>query len=438
MLTICWKQKWNYLQLLVDDYLRDRIEHIDDAQSWKINKWKNNHKHFLKLRQLKLPKNMPSIEGNDNNEQQTSTTNIKLETVDEFVSKSVFLFRDRLCHELSFKKPIYLINDSLEIVIKYIYAGFMLIGNILSESNATKRALTPFQFDLCIASKPPKSNITNDNDDNNNKDDNSSDDEQDETKEDIDTNYIDSVGDIEAKLKQNKLDYYVEKLKARDREKFKEHQRIFTSLFNKFENKYNSNENNKTYYFHKKRFIALVDRRDLKHDGIDDVYMYLAPNGKYTRDIPNDINMIKYWYFSSSRTCLLPNMEYEEKEIIGIDDGIKNNERESQENKLKDANIHSGFPCCGALLTLSFHVSAQDDIQIYLYHNGKFTRFLPNDIETVLPRLFNMEYGESKNHNTNKEYLDKEDLAQTIKGYDELNSKIKDKRFECFRKLNVS
>ena len=39
-------------------------------------------------------------------------------------------------------------------------------------------------------------------------------------------------------------------------------------------------------------------------------------------------------------------------------------------------------------MIFSFHIDAEDEISCYLWYQGQCIRFLPDDIDTVLPEIF--------------------------------------------------
>jgi len=187
--------------------------------------------------------------------------------------------------------------------------------------------------------------------------------------------------------------------------------RIFGNLYNNFasDNKLEEKDE-KTDYLHKKRLIVFIDRRKAK---IDDekstVYMYEPPEN--CRIVPD--NAVPEWYISSSRTCILPDVEY------GDDSDKK------AKSRSRNSNIGANSHCQGSLLTFCFHVKMMDVIKCYLYWNGQVIRFMPQDIKTVFPTMFNMKYG------GNQDYIDKnQDLDKMI---EEMQKKLVDKEFAAFQ-----
>ena len=90
------------------------------------------------------------------------------------------------------------------------------------------------------------------------------------------------------------------------------------------------------------------------------------------------------------------------------------NEEEAAERAAKYKNIGIGFAAKGSILTLSFHVKQQNVIKLYLCYNGQCIRFMAEDIKTVLPMLFNMEFGE------NADYIKREIVDGHIKALRDL------------------
>eukprot|EP00483_Globobulimina_turgida_P009741 UN09760 len=154
--------------------------------------------------------------------------------------------------------------------------------------------------------------------------------------------------------------------------------------------------------------------------------MYEPP--KNCQNIPDD--PVPEWGISSSRTRLLPDMDYGDGSdaITGPDtSNQKDNKDEKEDNakQLKDSNIGASFHCKGGLITFSFHVKAIDVIKCYMYWNGTIIRFMPEDIKTVLPKMFDMGYAD------NQAYIDdNKDLEGMIK---EMQEKLVDKEFKAFQ-----
>merc|ERR1711933_231124 len=87
-------------------------------------------------------------------------------------------------------------------------------------------------------------------------------------------------------------------------------------------------------------------------------------------------------------------------------------------------NIGGSTNTSGSLLTLSIHAKQEKVIKMYLFCNGQCIRFMPEDIKTVLPVLFNMDYGDNRN------YLDGKEINDNIQAMQE---RIVDENFEAFQ-----
>eukprot|EP01083_Nonionella_stella_P252713 870379_1 len=104
-------------------------------------------------------------------------------------------------------QPMRKINDSLNHITKYIESGFLFIANVFNEASdlKTTRAICPFQFDMCIISNKPKDAQVNVSASPNSDDDDDDDDDENDNK--LPDTFVDCVGNIEKKLKVNKLKY---------------------------------------------------------------------------------------------------------------------------------------------------------------------------------------------------------------------------------------
>ena len=240
-------------------------------------------------------------------------------------------------------------------------------------------------------------------------DDDDDDDDDNGNEEKDDGTYMDYIGDIEAKLKGNKLPMTKNKIpkKARD----------FKLLFDNLQKE--SEEKDSKNYLQNKRFVAFADRRKNKDENAD-FYLYEPPKGN-SRDIPSDA--VPEWGISSSRTCLIPSSEYDEADAIGKPNmgNVSNNKKKNDSN---DKTIGAAFAAAGSLLILSFHIRSADLIKVYLYFNGQIVRFLPKDLKALFNGLYNMDY------KGNKDYIEKGKIDDKIT---KMSAKIVDKQFDAWQ-----
>eukprot|EP01083_Nonionella_stella_P293220 997130_1 len=258
----------------------------------------------------------------------------------------------------------------------------MMVKSIIEEAQKINKCVCPFQFDVSFCTgKPHKVDIkqmNNDNlIDNDGKNDNSDDDDDDEKHvqdPETDVFYMDCVGDITAKLKNNNLRFV-----CKDNPQNGYENRVFIELFNKFkrENKCDYDVNDEFMYPYGQRLCAFVDRREAEiNNNNDTVYFYEPPED--CKNIPNGV--IPEWYINATKTCLLPGMNYMEELKKRREEEKKNkekNENEDYKENIKDkvkkdnkdkvkkekekfddinTNIDSSFHCYGQLLTFSVHV----------------------------------------------------------------------------------
>eukprot|EP01084_Bolivina_argentea_P287737 493737_1 len=207
ILAIGYKNRFDYIQLLIDDFTRSRVENCGLYPNWSPSDWLKEHKHFYQLYNIRwTDRTMKFLQ------HQYDITDIeKLPTAYDLVKTSVELYDQRTHPQMSFlcyKK----INTDIEIISKYIYATInMMVKSIIEEAQKINKCVCPFQFDVTFATgKPHKVDIkqmNNDNlIDNDGKNDNSDDDDDDEKHDpETDVFYMDCVGDITAKLKNNNL-----------------------------------------------------------------------------------------------------------------------------------------------------------------------------------------------------------------------------------------
>ena len=143
--------------------------------------------------------------------------------------------------------------------------------------------------------------------------------------------FVDYIGDIDSKLKINKIHFQRQQCQPQH-----DGVRVFKQLLSEYRNEFGANDSDQKSYFHRKRLISMVDRRrnrkrnsldDLASDQIDEnniskkpnsklpkmpkreadmVYLYEAP--EIAQNIPE--NALSEWYIGASRLCLLPDMAF--------------------------------------------------------------------------------------------------------------------------------
>ena len=251
-----------------------------------------------------------------------------------------------------------------------------------------------------------------------------------ETPNNAEERKIDCIGDIEAKLKQNNLRYVKKKLLI-DTESF-EHMtsKDFRDLLKEFKQKYKVDKDGQYLYPHRKRLMVMLDRRGYAENECEHLFLYEPPAN--CRNMP--IDQVPEWGLNASKTCLLPNMDY--------GDGWKAENPTTVDfsmQKLEEANIGAASHCKGRLLTFSFQVFEEDIIRSYLYWNGQSINFIPQDIKSILTRIFNMKWSRP-GKKTMSDELDNENFIKETdseKGADGLikriSNKIKNRQFVNFR-----
>ena len=113
---------------------------------------------------------------------------------------------------------------------------------------------------------------------------------------------------------------------------------------------------------------------DNKRNTGDRLFMYHLNNNLNVSKFEKDDKLLSPSLISNTKQCLLPDIKY-----IG---NIKN------KKVFKWQHIGSFHGINGYQFTLSFHIYAQSDVRVYLYHDGYMIRFIPTDIINLLPKIF--------------------------------------------------
>lgn len=434
VVAIGHKNNMDYLQYLVDDYFKFRAEKIGQNKVFKVEDWVKNHPHFNVLKRIKSTHKLE--------------INAKSVTIEELIKSACNLYGKRFLPQLQYH-TILKIDDSLEVIVRYIEAAVLFIANLfgVTSNNKTKRGICPFQFDLCISSGASieitkGAEIMNDKVEDEKK---SNDLNNQRTGDNKKNNDIDYIGDIKERLNANDIKFEHTRLTIGGIDQ----ERVFTRLLEDYKQNNKLEEEKEHFAFpHGRRIIAFIDRRESKHYTSnedeekckDDIYLYPPPND--CRNIPTDAK--SEWYLNSSKTCLLPHTQYEKKEDIGGGSGsggIANDDEEDEdqdgndekEMPLNDMNIGTASNIKGSVLTISFHVMSQDEIRCYIYYNGQFSRIPMNKkdenryvtIKNMLKSLFIMK------NNENIQYLGSEQIDGSL---EVINDHIKDSKFDAFQK----
>ena len=364
VLAIGVKHRIDYLQHLVDCFTKDRLASIASGTAKEPTEaeWSLSHKHFRKLKNKNIKINLEKLNLEDSHK--------KVAKYNDLAVSAVLSFGHRFMSKLQFNS-MKLIQDSMEQTLLYMLNAVTFITNLTSTASKVKQGICPFQLDVCIASGKPairqQGGIQGVHDDLESDDDSEDDDDDDDDDDNKGSQrYVDYVGDIENKLKVNKLRY--EEGENAPSDDGRSQGRMFANLYKKLEGEAAKSD---TEYFYRKRLVVMVDRRSSKMDGkaADKLWMYEPPANCF--EIPEDV--VPEWYISSSRTSLLPDTKYgngrkaEGGDVKGGD--VKEQEEEEEEemgDPTKERNIGTYFDCSGSLLTLSFHVKQENVVKCYL------------------------------------------------------------------------
>ena len=381
---------------------------------------------------MRYPSNYPGLSFCPWNKIDHSIQNI-LEYVNagiNFISNLIFdpkHFADKL---ISGYVRMYHIPSDIMSIIKDVYVS-MICTKCKQIQNECKgcgiiNERDPFQFDLSFALGRLIDNCQHEESEEEGEqdDDDSSDEFEEEQEDDYDSDeeedypskeedFKDYIGNIQAKLDNNKLNNTNIK---RDKDSaFCASE--FQSLLNKLIMQQNVDEN-ASKYVSRKRFISMIDKRNGNDNDV--IYMYNPPESIYTSDIPDPQPSL--WGLSSICTCLLPPMDYDEDIAIGKTPWNEQN----KEDITRHINIHGAPYAKSGVLTFSFQIKSNEEIKCYIWWNGQnmtYMRFIPNQIENVFSHIFNMD------HDNNKEYLESKDFEDKLENID---TKLCDRKFDAF------
>ena len=224
-------------------------------------------------------------------------------------------------------------------------------------------------------------------------------------------------GNVKKKLSSEKLVHSVGEFGAETRTRF------YRTQFEKFKEDLTSiNEADKEYrdFPRNHRFCSFIDRRKgsaSNGTGDEDEIIFFEPPANCKR-IPSE--HVPLWFFDSSATSIIPNVGYSETMHSSVEQ--KQMDKVAQKVPPNEENITSKSDCNGALLVLSFHVEAANEIRCYLYLNGQVTRFMADDIVLLLPRYF----ADTK---ANREFVQSAAAKRIVQN---VHSKLIDSKFEAF------
>lgn len=273
---------------------------------------------------------------------------------------AVDCYHNRIAKRFDFG-PQRKIYNSMEIAVEYIVNHINFVHSKLGDIDADHNAVAIFQVDLCLVTGPTRSESNDveqwqyDEDDGDviGYDDGGDDDDE----------KGNDPGDIGVGLKGMGIPYCFVKHGDGNHEdnhivsRLAMHRHGFVKLSGDSDKAIGSHS-----FIYQKRVVLTADLRDIQ--GMDPgqregehAWMYLpGGNGPI---IP--LNPVPEWGVASTLNMIVP-------------------------------GIGANMDCGGSLLTLSVQVWQKDVVKAYLFWNGKVMRFMPEDIRTVLPIIFNMDY----------------------------------------------
>ena len=411
LLAVGARMKFPYLIYLVDDYNRYRI---DTSHSYKqmeyeyITAWLDSNRHAFDIQKANIKVDTRALQQLENAKEAVTTPIAAI----NLLRCAVPSFRKRICPTLP---PLSRIHDSLEITANYYVAVTELIDNILQKPGCTPTQVICYvcftsmiilicfalqQIDFCIVFDACKIRTIADT-------------EFDEDDDDDEyTNYqkaafspsigeIKPVGSIERKLIANELRYTT--LNSRSWYSY-DYKSALLEFLIKLQSQYDSDGCDESLT--QNRLVFMVDRRrQAKDDEIhnDQIYLFEPPMNCRTKPsnaVPEwglsifNTNYNRYVLiynyiitgFNASMTSILPNETYTESlDLYGSSE---------YRHPLQEENISAIDICDTPIMTFSFQIFAEKNIRSYLFWQGYCVRFMPEDIYTILPKLFNPKWRE--------------------------------------------
>merc|ERR1712212_1415353 len=158
-------------------------------------------------------------------------------------------------------------------------------------------------------------------------------------------------------------------------------------------------------------------RKDAEQKEVANEHIFFEPASNCNKFPQHKSGHVPLWFFDSSKTSIIPSIGYHKE----ITDKATANKAAGQPS---EQNITSGSACAGAMMLLSFHVEAENEIRCYMYLNGQVARFFADDIVDLLPRYF-------ADSEENKAYLAGDEIKQAVVV---IKKKLRDIKFEAFLK----
>merc|ERR1712087_557520 len=157
-------------------------------------------------------------------------------------------------------------------------------------------------------------------------------------------------------------------------------------------------------YPSKNRFCSFMDRRkDAEQKEVANEHIFFEPASNCDKFPQHKSGHVPLWFFDSSKTSIIPSIGYHKE----ITDQAAASKAATLNRQPSEQNITSGSACAGAMMLLSFHVEAANEIRCYMYLNGQVARFFADDIVDLLPRYF-------ADSEENKAYLAGEDVKAAV------------------------
>jgi len=384
------KMKENYLQMLVDMYLREKLYHhyrasLDEQgdvikPDFTMSKFQEKNHHICKV--LKnIPNVVPNMGGQKVNE-----------SVFEVAVGAVKSYLHRVAPKLMFTQMAR-IKYPYRTVAQYVLQTIEFVNQMA----ATQESACPFQYDAVFAFQETTSEEPDDG----------GDDYDDDDSENGDGNGNDESSVTKSQLGDIKECLTATELKFESGHWSNPEERNYRPLGDQFRTL--KNEDVKDLNFpQQSRFCSVLDlRNDPQNEQKAEDNLFVFQPEESSRMIHKQATSLNY--FHNIRHSIIPCTD----EPNGDDDEKRNTPQ-----------LASGTQ--GPQIMLSFQVDAVDDMRCYLFINGNCTRFLPEDLKMSLPLFFDLQKSDN-------EFINSKEMDRMIQS---LDGKLRDDKFRSFLSEN--
>jgi len=397
MLAVTMKMKENYLQYLVDMFLREKLYHhyrasLDEQKDvikpdFTESTFQEKNHHICKTL-----KNIPNPGGQ--------------KEVFEVAVGAVKSYLHRVAPKLLFTR-MDRIKYPYRAVAQYVLQTIEFVNQVAT----TQENSCPFQYDSVFAFQETTAEEVEDD----------GDDDDDDESENGDGNGNDESSVRKSQLGDIKECLVKTQLRFKSANWSNPEVRMFRPLGEQFQTlKSEAVKDHKSHKFPQhNRFCSVLDLRkdpendekadDNQNDDNADHNLFVFQPEENSRTIHQNATSLNY--FHNIKHSIIPCTD-------------EPNGDEDEDEQRKEPKLASGTN--GPQIMLSFQVEQEDDMRCYLFINGNCTRFLPEDLKMLLPLFFDLTKSDT-------EFINSKEMDRMIQS---LDGKLRDDKFRSFLSEN--